>query len=112
MVASLLRLSVTRTDEGGRLSCHASNTNLTVAQSSSLTVTLQLPPRSVQLAGQEVRLLVGRAKTVECVVEGGRPRPTITWLLASKPWPGLPQVMNSLESSYIIHPTYAMSTDN
>ncbi|XP_045528209.1 synaptogenesis protein syg-2-like [Pieris brassicae] len=68
-----------------RLSCQASNTNLSSPPSKLLILNINLRPLSVQIVRKQEQLSADRSYDVECIVTGSRPAPQITWWIGSKP---------------------------
>ncbi|XP_045528215.1 synaptogenesis protein syg-2-like [Pieris brassicae] len=68
-----------------RLSCQASNTNLSPPPSKVIIININLRPLSVQIVKKEEQLSAYRSYDVECIVTGSRPAPQITWSIGSKP---------------------------
>ncbi|CAH4036393.1 unnamed protein product [Pieris brassicae] len=68
-----------------RLSCQASNTNLSPPPSKLLILNINLRPLSVQIVKKQEQLSANRSYEVECIVTGSRPAPKITWWIGSRP---------------------------
>ncbi|XP_046451494.1 nephrin-like isoform X1 [Daphnia pulex] len=73
--------SLDRSDLDATLTCEASNSNLTMPVSTSVTIDLHMPPLSVQLLGADQPLSAGKEVTLTCLVLGSRPPPVLTWQL-------------------------------
>ncbi|XP_064471652.1 hemicentin-2-like isoform X2 [Ornithodoros turicata] len=66
------------------LTCQASNTNLTVPRSSSVTINMNLRPLDVRITTLKRPLSADRKVELSCQSSGGRPPPQITWWLGKK----------------------------
>ncbi|XP_050707227.1 nephrin-like [Eriocheir sinensis] len=78
---SILRL--TRDYHNARLTCLASNNNLTSPTSASVTVKMNLRPLVTKIEAPPKWLRVGREFEILCVVAGSRPHPNVTWTLGT-----------------------------
>ncbi|XP_071547071.1 nephrin-like [Panulirus ornatus] len=78
---SILRL--TRSFHNARLTCVASNNNVTVPIRASLTVTMNLRPLVTRLEASPKGLRVGKEYEITCVSAGSRPHPNITWTIGN-----------------------------
>ena len=72
---------VSRTSQGSRLSCLASNNNISAPAATSLVLDVLVLPVMVAISSSSVELVEGRGVSLECVVSGGNPRPSVSWLL-------------------------------
>ncbi|XP_045528206.1 hemicentin-1-like [Pieris brassicae] len=68
-----------------RLSCQASNTNLSPPPSKLFILNINLRPLSVQIVKKQEQLSANRRYEIECIVTGSRPAAEITWWIGSKP---------------------------
>ncbi|XP_045528218.1 nephrin-like [Pieris brassicae] len=68
-----------------RLSCQASNTNLSPPPSKLIILNINLRPLSVQIVKKQEKLSANRSYEVVCIVTGSRPAPNITWWIGSRP---------------------------
>lgn len=73
--------SLDRSDLDATLTCEASNSNLTMPVSTSVTIDLHMPPLSVHLLGADQPLSAGKEVVLTCLVLGSRPPPVLTWQL-------------------------------
>lgn len=73
-----------RTDLLATFTCRASNTNLTLPRSSSVTINMNLRPLDVRIISLKRPLSAGRKVELVCQSSGGRPPPQITWWLGKK----------------------------
>ena len=81
-VTNLLTLvPLAREDLGSILTCQASNSNLSLPVSTSVTLDLILPPTEVVILGAEEPLSAGKPHSLECRARGARPPPRLTWYL-------------------------------
>ncbi|CAH4036390.1 unnamed protein product [Pieris brassicae] len=80
-----------------RLSCQASNTNLSPPPSKVIILNINLRPLSVQIVKKQEQLSANRSYEVECIVTGSRPAPQITWWIGSRPLRD--NVINSSQSN-------------
>ncbi|XP_047482170.1 hemicentin-1-like [Penaeus chinensis] len=64
-----------------RLVCHASNTNISLPLTASVTLLLNMAPRLVRITGIPSTLLAGDRYRVWCEALGSRPAPTLTWTI-------------------------------
>ncbi|CAL4065335.1 unnamed protein product [Meganyctiphanes norvegica] len=78
---SVLRL--TRDFHTARLTCRASNNNVTTPSEAGLTVNMNLRPLVTRLVSPPKGLRVGKAYEIICVSMGSRPPANITWTIGS-----------------------------
>ncbi|KAL3258691.1 hypothetical protein MRX96_046383 [Rhipicephalus microplus] len=64
--------------------CQASNTNLTLPRSSSVTINMNLRPLDVRITTSKRPLSAHRKVELSCQSTGGRPAPQLTWWLGKK----------------------------
>ncbi|XP_075748340.1 protein turtle isoform X2 [Rhipicephalus microplus] len=64
--------------------CQASNTNLTLPRSSSVTINMNLRPLDVRITTLKRPLSAHRKVELSCQSTGGRPAPQLTWWLGKK----------------------------
>ena len=72
---------VSRSHQGSQLSCLASNNNISAPSATSLVLDVQVLPVLVKISATEVDLVEGGGVSLECVVSGGNPRPSVSWLV-------------------------------
>ncbi|GFR11065.1 uncharacterized protein TNCT_562692 [Trichonephila clavata] len=65
-------------------SCQASNTNLTVPVSASVTIDINLKPLDVRITSIQRHFSAGRKVQLSCESSGARPRAQLTWWLDNK----------------------------
>ena len=68
---------VSRSHQGSQLSCLASNNNISAPSATSLVLDVQVLPVLVKISATEVDLVEGGGVSLECVVSGGNPRPSV-----------------------------------
>ncbi|XP_042872413.1 nephrin-like [Penaeus japonicus] len=74
---------LTRVFHNVRLTCVASNNNVTAPVEASITVTMNLRPLVTRLEAPPKGLRVGREYEISCISAGSRPHPNITWTLGN-----------------------------
>ncbi|XP_075548035.1 protein turtle homolog B-like isoform X1 [Dermacentor variabilis] len=73
-----------RSDLLATYTCQASNTNLTLPRSSSVTINMNLRPLDVRITTLKRPLSAHRKVELSCQSTGGRPAPQLTWWLGKK----------------------------
>ena len=86
---------VSRSHQGSQLSCLASNNNISAPSAISLVLDVQVLPVLVKISATEVDLVEGGGVSLECVVSGGNPRPSVSWLLNHQRYSTLEYVSQS-----------------
>ncbi|XP_071039068.1 nephrin isoform X4 [Parasteatoda tepidariorum] len=81
----LLLLDLQREDLLTTLTCQASNTNLTIPVSSSVTIDLSLSPQEVHILTPRRPLSSGEELEVVCHTFGSRPPAKLSWWVGSMP---------------------------
>ncbi|XP_069958877.1 uncharacterized protein [Cherax quadricarinatus] len=80
VVGVILHLpSLRREDNGREVTCVASNTNLTNAQSHTISIQMYLPPLEVSVEGVEEPLRAGVEAGILCRTSGSTPPAQLTW---------------------------------
>ncbi|KAK7077307.1 hypothetical protein SK128_004939, partial [Halocaridina rubra] len=76
-------LKLTRDFHNAKLTCIASNNNLTVPVQSSVIITMNLRPLITKLDSSPKVLQIGHEYDVSCITAGSRPHPNITWTIGN-----------------------------
>ncbi|XP_054716331.1 nephrin-like isoform X1 [Uloborus diversus] len=84
VINELLLLDLQREDLLTMLTCQASNTNLTVPVSSSVTIDLSLSPQEVRITTPRRPLSSGEILEVVCQTFGSRPPSKISWWIGQE----------------------------
>ncbi|XP_076321959.1 synaptogenesis protein syg-2-like [Tachypleus tridentatus] len=66
------------------LTCQASNNNITIPASTTVTLKLNLKPRSVEIISSHRPMSANRKVKLTCVAHGSRPPATLTWWKGSE----------------------------
>ncbi|KAF2367275.1 CD80-like immunoglobulin C2-set [Trinorchestia longiramus] len=74
---------LTRDMHGERLTCVASNNNVTTPTYARAALTMNLRPLTTQLVGAPKQLRVGQVYNIKCITTGSRPEANITWTLGN-----------------------------
>uniref|UniRef100_A0A6A7G5C3 Hemicentin-2-like n=3 Tax=Hirondellea gigas TaxID=1518452 RepID=A0A6A7G5C3_9CRUS len=74
---------LTRDLHDEKMSCVASNNNVTAPTSAHLTITMNLRPLTTRLVSPPKELRVGQTYDIKCITSGSRPQPNITWTLGN-----------------------------
>ncbi|XP_050045135.1 synaptogenesis protein syg-2-like [Dermacentor andersoni] len=82
--ATLLRLRLARTDYRAKLTCRATNSNVSEPSTASIIVNMHLQPIAVEIKGNRGPLSAEMSTQVICQVEGSRPPASVRWLLGSR----------------------------
>ncbi|KAG8181047.1 hypothetical protein JTE90_029399 [Oedothorax gibbosus] len=80
----LVLINLQREDLLATLSCQASNTNLTIPVSSSVTIDLSLSPQEVRIATPQRPLSSGESLEVVCSTYGARPPARLSWWIGQE----------------------------
>ncbi|RWS28955.1 hemicentin-2-like protein [Leptotrombidium deliense] len=75
---------LTRKDLMSAITCQASNSNLTKAMTSSITLDLNLRPLDVKITSTKRPLSAGKRVELRCQSRGSRPAAVVTWWKGSK----------------------------
>ncbi|KAK8382161.1 hypothetical protein O3P69_015253 [Scylla paramamosain] len=76
-------LQLTRDYHNAKLTCVASNNNVTAPARASVTVKMNLRPLVTRIEAPPKWLRVGREFEIACVVAGSRPHPNVTWTIGT-----------------------------
>nr|XP_045598924.1 synaptogenesis protein syg-2-like [Procambarus clarkii] len=74
---------LSRAFHSARLTCVATNNNVTSPVHATLTITMNLRPLLTRLEDPPKSLRVGKEYHISCLVAGSRPHPNITWTLGN-----------------------------
>ncbi|XP_018020507.1 hemicentin-2 [Hyalella azteca] len=74
---------LTRDMHGERLTCVATNNNVTTPTYARATIAMNLRPLTTHLVGAPKQLRVGQAYNIKCITTGSRPEANITWTLGN-----------------------------
>ena len=97
-----------RAHQGSRLSCVATNNNISASPTTSLLLDIQVLPALVKISSTAGELVEGGGLSLECVVSGGNPRPSVVWLLNQQPYTTLEYVsLAQLIASQLRTPTFS-----
>ncbi|XP_076335789.1 protein turtle-like isoform X2 [Tachypleus tridentatus] len=83
---------IERDDLRAVLTCQASNNNITIPASTTITLKLNLKPLEVDITPTRRPMSANKKVELTCVARGSRPPATITW------WKGSQQIKSSVES--------------
>ena len=72
---------VSRAHQGSQLSCVAANNNISAPPATNLVMDVKVLPVLVKISSTEGDLVEGGGLSLQCVVTGGNPRPSVFWLL-------------------------------
>ncbi|XP_050530866.1 nephrin [Daktulosphaira vitifoliae] len=84
--------SLTRNDQGAVYTCLASNSNISVPVSASVTIEMYLKPLEVEVLSSRQPLSAGRSYEVQCQAYGSKPPANITW------WKDNEKLLNATQS--------------
>ena len=92
--------AVSRSHQDSQLSCVASNNNISAPPTTTLVLDVQVLPALVKISSTQGDLVEGGGVSLECVVSGGNPRPTVFWLLNQEKYTTLEYVSYSVTQSH------------
>ncbi|XP_049518146.1 hemicentin-2-like isoform X1 [Dermacentor silvarum] len=102
--ATLFRLRLTRADYQARLTCRATNSNITLPVATTIVVNMHLKPVSVEIKGPRGPLSAELPAQVICQVNGSRPEALVRWFLG-------PYQLNDTET-HVISPNTTLGVLN
>ncbi|KAL1442018.1 hypothetical protein MTO96_008027 [Rhipicephalus appendiculatus] len=102
--ATLFLLRLARTDYQARLTCRATNSNITQPVATTIVVNMHLKPVSVEIKGPRGPLSAELSAQVICQVNGSRPEALVRWFLG-------PYQLNDTET-HVISPNTTLGVLN